>query len=198
MSLFIESIKILNGRCYNLHAHEKRMHQVMEEVFNSSKRFRIKEHIQLPSELMQGLVKARITYSHNILNIEYQSYMIRSIQSAKLVYNNDISYPYKSADRTALLALYEQREACDEIIIIKNGLVTDALNYNLVFQKGNQYYTPKIPLLQGTRRSLLLKKGILNMKNIDVASIEQYDSVHFINAMTHLKQCHMMIKDIRR
>ncbi|MCZ2100229.1 MAG: aminotransferase class IV [Chitinophagales bacterium] len=197
MSLFIESIKILNGRCYNLPAHEKRMHQVMQKVFNSSKRIRIKEYIQLPPELMQGLIKARITYSHNILDINYQPYTIRSIQSAKLVYNDDISYPYKSVDRTALLALYEQRKACDEIIIIKNGLVTDALNYNLVFQKDDHFYTPKAPLLQGTRRSLLLKKGILNMKNIDVASLEQYDSVHFINAMTNLKQCHIMVKDIR-
>jgi 4-amino-4-deoxychorismate lyase len=76
------------------------------------------------------------------------------------------------------------REMCDEIMIVKKGLITDAYYYNFIFEKGGMWYTPASPLLKGCRRASLLDAGILHLADISVEHIHKYDRIHLINAMT--------------
>ena len=196
MSLFIESIKISKGKYFNLNGHEARMHKVMSEVFGLTEITRLKSVLKVPDTLKTTLVKARITYDTEIRKIDYEPYTIRSIKKAKIVIHDYIHYPYKYADRTELNTLFAQRDDCDEIIIVKNGFVTDACNYNLIFQKDTGYFTPIKPLLNGTQRQRIIQKGIATPKEIHIDDIIHYDRVHFINALTGLRECSIPVNHV--
>lgn len=64
--------------------------------------------------------------------------------------------------------LAAQKGDCDEIIIIKNGLVTDTSFTNIAIYKHGMWLTPKHPLLLGTKRAALLEKGIIQEADITV------------------------------
>jgi 4-amino-4-deoxychorismate lyase len=66
----------------------------------------------------------------------------------QLVTDNEIEYTHKTTDRNALNRLFEQRKKADDIIIVKNGQLTDSLFANLVFESHTgELFTPKNPLL---------------------------------------------------
>lgn len=64
--------------------------------------------------------------------------------------------------------LAAQKGDCDEIIIIKNGLVTGTSFTNIAIYKDGKWITPKHPLLLGTKRAALLEKGIIQEADITV------------------------------
>ena len=54
--------------------------------------------------------------------------------------------------------LIEKRKHADDIIIVKNGLVTDSFYANLAFLKNGIWFTPETPLLLGVQRQFLLSQ----------------------------------------
>ena len=84
---------------------------------------------------------------------------MRSIRTLKLVTANHIDYRYKSTDRSELNRLTAQKGNCDDIVIVKNGFITDTSFTNLALFDGHQWLTPAHPLLAGTQRALLLEQG---------------------------------------
>ena len=52
-----------------------------------------------------------------------------------------MEYNYKWEDRSQLDALYAKRENVDDILIVKNGLITDTLYANIAFEKSGQWFT---------------------------------------------------------
>jgi len=74
-------------------------------------------------------------------------------------------------------------EICDDIIIVKNGFVTDSFAANILFLDGVQWITPTTPLLNGTKRQFLLDQGIIAEKEIREEDIRTYQKVGLINAM---------------
>jgi 4-amino-4-deoxychorismate lyase len=80
-----------------------------------------------------------------------------------------------------------QKSGCNDIIIIKNGLVTDASSSNLVFKSSKGLFTPENYLLPGTKRRLLLDRKKIKEQRIRVEDIKTFDSVYFINAMIDLE-----------
>ena len=189
MSLLVESIKILNGRCYGLHQHENRMRRSMMALFDLDKPILIRKYIHLPDAYKKGLVKCRILYDTQIRDVQFSNYTIRNIRSAKLIFSDTVLYPHKLLNRDALDSLYLLRDTCDEILVIKNGLVTDAYYYNLVFEKIGQLYSPLSPLLYGTQRQRLIDNNKIIPINIPADEIFQYERIHFINALTPLNIC---------
>jgi 4-amino-4-deoxychorismate lyase len=84
------------------------------------------DFLHIPEECRQGLFKCRVTYGPDIESIEFEPYRKRTVRSLKLVVSDEIEYSFKFKDRSALEALFAQRGDCDDIIIVKNGLVTDS------------------------------------------------------------------------
>jgi 4-amino-4-deoxychorismate lyase len=70
-----------------------------------------------------------------------------------------------------------------EIIMHDNGTVKDASYANLVFYDGSRWITPARPLLQGTKRDILLARNIIYMESILVDQLSNFTKIKFINAM---------------
>lgn len=186
MCRLVESIKIYNGRLYNIAGHENRANTSRKALFNSVRPLHLQKSIHLPPEYSKGLVKCRIVYAEDIIEISYQPYTLRNIGSLRLISNDTVSYPYKFENRKELDALYHKKGEQDEILIIKNGLLTDSYYYNVVCQQGNTYHTPSRPLLCGVMRSYLLKKNKITERDIKLPELHHYDCIHLINALTPL------------
>ena len=54
----------------------------------------------------------------------------------------------------------------DEVVIVKNGFISDTTISNLAFFDGSEWHTPNTPLLKGTKRAELLDSGFLKEKTI--------------------------------
>ncbi len=186
MSLLVESIKVWNGSLCYMKYHEARINKTRKAIFNTDLPIHLKEKIFVPKEFKIGLVKCRVLYDTDIDEVSFSTYKIREIKTLKLVFATGISYEHKFLERRSLDILWGERGIHDEIIIIKDGCVTDAYYYNLVFENKQGYFTPKYPLLRGVRRQVLLDKSSLCTEEIKVEDIKKYDKVHLINAMTPL------------
>ncbi|MEG0647308.1 MAG: aminotransferase class IV, partial [Bacteroides sp.] len=97
--------------------------------------------------------------------------------------SDTINYTYKSTDREALNQLYEQRNTKDDVLIIKNGYITDTSIANVALFDGTHWFTPKHPLLKGTQRAQLLQKGIIQEKEIMLEELFSFSQMTIFNAM---------------
>ena len=129
-----------------------------------------------------GLYRCRIVYEKEIEKLEYIPYRQKRIQSFKLI-DTDISYSLKYENRDEINTLFEQREEADEIIIIKNGLVTDTSIANVCFYNGKEWLSPKLPLLKGTTRQRYLDTAKIKTADIPVKDIKNYSKIAIMNAM---------------
>ena len=187
MSQFIESIKCENGRLANLAFHNLRFNQTRQKFFGAAP-LDLFSLVSIPEHAKNGIFKCRILYGSQITRIEFIPHVYRLINRLKLVHCNSINYRYKHSDRNMLLKLFEQREDCDDILIVKNGFITDSFSANVIFFDRDNWYTPNTPLLPGTRRAQLLKKGNLTAINITTADLKNFDSACLINAMQGMNE----------
>ena len=183
MCPFIETIRILNGELKNLRFHQMRFDRTRTELFGMKVHPNLEKSIPVPHGLEKGLFKCRVSYAREIERIEYEPYVPACPRSLKLVYSDTISYRYKSSDRTMLKGLYEERGSCDDVLIVKEGCITDSYLANVVFFDGDFWFTPDTPLLQGTMRAHLIHRGILFERRIKPGDIGNYQKVKLINAM---------------
>jgi 4-amino-4-deoxychorismate lyase len=134
----------------------------------------------------KGLYRCRILYHKTIHTIDYIPYLPKEIHRLKIVSSN-ISYSYKYADRTPLNDLLEKEKHYDEVIIEKEGLLTDTTIANIAFYDGEQWVTPAKPLLEGTMRAKLLDEGYLYKKEIKREDLKAYRRVALMNSMLGFK-----------
>lgn len=184
---FSEIIKIKEGEVYNLPLHQERMNRTCQHFFGKDIHLDL-PHESIPSESQKGLVKCRIVYTDRIESIEFAPYTFKQIRRVAIVTDNDISYAYKSTDRSRIATLLKDSGA-DEIIIIKDGLVTDTSFTNIVCQDKLGLYTPTTCLLPGTKRAYLLHSGQIAERSISVDELLKMQNIFLINAMIDLEDC---------
>ena len=177
--LFIETIKILDGKVYNIEWHNRRFNQTRLDIFGLDKSINLIEYINPPPI---GLFRCRIVYDIDIISIEYIPYSPKVINSFKIVQSN-IDYKYKYSNRDELNSLKESANGYDDIIIEKNGLLTDTTIANIAFFDGNEWITPKTPLLKGTIRAKLVNRGFLIPKDINSDKLKHFSNFALMNAM---------------
>ncbi len=199
MCRLIESIRCLNGRLYNMPYHLQRMNRARKELFGSTTSIHLHREIAKHNIPEKGLYKCRVLYKQAIEHIEFVAYQMREIRSLKLVYSNDISYPFKYEQRENLARLFSLRQACDDILIVKNNCITDTSYSNIVFFDGKQWITPAAYLLNGTQRQSLLAKGKIKEYKITVSDLSEFKHAKIINAMMPLTKTNpkIPIKAIR-
>jgi len=188
MSPLVESLKLKNGVLQNLEYHQIRMNRSMEELFYEHTKSDLAKAISFPAKYTSGVFKVRVVYGPVIEQIEVESYTFRTIQSLKVVHHESIDYHLKYTDRQILQELYALRENCDDIIIIKNGLVTDSFAANFLFFDGKKWLTPNMPLLKGTKRQFLLDQGIISEMEIRETDIHNFEKVGLVNAMIDFEE----------
>ena len=183
---FVETIKIKEGEAKAIAYHQERLERTLRHFFPSlcnATSMPSLEKLVAPTADMD-FYKARVVYGEQgVKDITYAAYAMREIRSLQVVENDAITYDYKSTDRSSLDALVAQKGDCDEIIIVKNGLITDTSFTNLALFDGNRWLTPKHPLLLGTKRAQLLEAGIIEEAELTLEDLRKAEKVSLFNAM---------------
>ena len=112
---------------------------------------------------------------------------MRNINSLQIVKADDIDYSYKYEDRSKLQKLLCKCRA-DDVVIIKNGLVTDTSYSNIVLSKGYKFFTPTSFLLSGTKRQKLLADEVIEEAEITIGDLGKYEKIYLINSMMDLDE----------
>lgn len=190
MKNYLETISIVNKKPLNLGYHQERIQEVFDEKFPQKKAWEIAELI--PDILEEKWIKLRFIYNDISFKIELSPYHKKTIQKLIFVDIEQYEYSYKYEDRRFLYELLKLHPEYDEVIMVKNGLVTDATIGNIALEKNGKWYTPQYPLLNGTKRRKLLKEKILIPKNIKKEEIQEYDKIAIINAFLDLEESNIL------
>ncbi|HEY4654154.1 MAG TPA: aminotransferase class IV [Cyclobacteriaceae bacterium] len=183
MSLLIESIRLENGRFHNLRYHEQRMNRALLALFKNA------SGIDLPALLKttilpdRGCYKCRVVYDDRSADLAFIPYVRNPVEKLRALADDSIIYPHKFRDRSGLDRLYAMRRECDDILIIRNGQVTDASYANIVFRRNECWFTPRTPLLAGTMREYLIDTGKIQAITIRKEDVYTFETFKLINAM---------------
>lgn len=173
--VYFETVCCKAGKACNLNYHTKRVYYTIQKYLD------LETAIIPPTD---KLLRCKIIYNKKAIeNISYYPYTKRKIQRLKIVQDDTIEYNYKYLDRTLLDNLFEKKDDCDEIIIVKNGLVADTSIANISIYKNKQWLTPKTPLLQGTLRARLLDEQKIIEKDITLDDLLRAKKLALSNAM---------------
>ncbi|MGB3454479.1 MAG: aminotransferase class IV [Moheibacter sp.] len=178
----IESICVIDGKVRNPDYHQKRMDDSVFGCYGIKNKLKLADLISDLRFPAEGKFKLRILYSKKIESIQLIQYFQRDIRSFQLVYDDQISYDFKFEDRSDFEILLSETDA-DEIIIVKNGLITDTSFSNLIFFDGQKRLTPAQPLLKGTMRSFLIDHHKIEEAEIRVDDLEKFKGFKLINSM---------------
>lgn len=181
MSLLFESISCLNGVLLNLERHEQRLNASRAALLGAENYLEISE-IMIPIEAISGQWKCRVSYSDEIEEVKFSPYNSLNGKTFRLI-ESTISYPHKLEDRSNIDSLFHKKESADDIIILKDDLVTDSSYGNLLFYDGERWLTPKMPLLKGIMRAQLIASKSIHEAVISKADIKKYSSFMMINAL---------------
>jgi 4-amino-4-deoxychorismate lyase len=185
MSLLFETIKVINKKLLSVPLHNERMNRARYELFGCKNELNLGELIEIPSDITKDIYKCKVIYSDTIKDIDFRMYAPRNIEQLRLAHCDEIDYSYKYLERTLfdeLLRINNCKEN-EDILIIKHGRVTDTSYSNIALFDGKEWYTPKFPLLRGTKRArLILDKRIIE-KDILVEDLKNYEKIILINAM---------------
>jgi len=192
MCRFFETIRITDGIPQYLHLHENRMNRTRNEIWGVVPSISLERQLLVPLFFSKGTVRCKLVYDKEIKSVDFSFYQRKRIRSLMLVSCDTIDYHNKDLDRASLERLLEQKEQCDEIIIVKNGFITDSSMANLIFFDGKEWFTPAIPLLPGTCRERLLNSGLIHERKIKPADLDCYLGVKLINAMRYPEESELI------
>ncbi len=181
MCLFIETIRIEDGKVYNLDYHIERFNRTRAAFWKGSIPIDLRALVSPQS--LAGIYKCRVVYGREIEEITYVPYQMRDVSSLRLVVADTVGYTYKSTNRENLNALYAQRKMADDILIVKEGCLTDTSIANIALYDGHTWFTPARPLLRGTKRAELLDRKLIVEKDIPQISLKDYSHIMLFNAM---------------
>ena len=180
----VESVRIEKGQPLNIAYHNDRMMKSLYDLFSLKSEINLEEIIRVPYYARAGTYKCRILYDKEIRQVEFLPYKLKEVSSLKIIEDNEIRYDYKFADRRAFEKLLAEKGNCDDILIVKNGKVTDSSYANVILKDtGENWVTPKTFLLPGTMRASLLKSGLIKEREITIDKISDYTEIKLINAM---------------
>lgn len=179
----LETIQVADGRFLNLPAHLTRMRQSAHELYGEWREPGLTP-ADIPADRRTGVVKCRIVYDTCVRDLSFQPYAPRTVRSLRLVQAPpDLDYHLKYADRSPLMRLLEQRQGCDDILIVRDGFLTDTSYSNIAFDDGSALYLPRTCLLNGCKRRLLLDSGRARAVSLTPHDIRNFRTAHLINAL---------------
>ncbi len=185
MFQLLETIKVKENQIQNIAFHNARVNYSRKSLFNASDEWDLSTMIDLPALDNQVIYKCRVLYSLQIEKTEFIPYTIKKPERLYLIDAGDVDYSFKYSDRSSLEHLKSSipDSGIADILIIKNGLITDTSFTNVALYDGNDWYTPAHPLLKGTKRAFLVQTGIIKEKDIRPENLQNYSIIRLINAM---------------
>ena len=186
--MLLETIKIENRLICNLEWHNARLNNSRNTLLGLQESLDLSTIIKLPDDLGDGTYRCRVLYGQEIDEIQFIPHHSRLVKSLRMIHCNNINYGFKYADRSRLEELFEMRGECDEILIVKEGYITDTSISNIIFrQSDGRWLTPVTPLLQGTMRTYLLETGQIAEAVIRPEDLPLFTEARMINCMMDLE-----------
>ena len=176
-----ESIRVEGGQAHLLHYHQARIERSYRQLFQ--KKCPWKLITMLPELPTTGLHKLRFLYNDHDFSFEIASYEARNIESLKCVEINTYNYDLKFTDRSGIDQAFALRGDCDDVLMIKNGFLTDTSYCNILLFDGTDWITPEKPLFKGVQREYLLDEKIIKVGEIHERDLNNYESFMLVNAM---------------
>lgn len=183
MYRLFESIRLSNGKLFRLELHQTRINRSFITIFKKQPSWSLPVVLDSLDVPQEGLYKCRVVYDEHSVQIEFVPYNLKPIQTLRLVVDDAVSYEHKWEDRTQLQAAFANKGDCDDVLIVKNGLITDTLFANIVFYKDGNWFTPKSYLLKGTMRQYLLEANRIEEADITIDNFRTYKYFKLINAL---------------
>lgn len=181
MCRYIETIRIEKGRWRNIAYHDRRMNEVLREVWGVDRSVSLETYID--ASPYEERTRCRVTYGRDVESVEFFPYQIRPVHSLQLVRGGQIEYRRKRADRSELNALFACRGEADDVLIVRGGLLTDTSIANIALGDGTGWYTPASPLLEGIQRACLLDAGMIRPLDIHADDLSRFQKIRLFNAM---------------
>lgn len=175
----LETLRCEGGHPLHLSYHQQRLDETLETL-GIPLSFDLSSLIVPPGE---GVWRCRFLYGSQGYDIEFHPYTPRPMKRLRLVQADTLAYPFKYADRNALDLLYAQRRECDDVLIVRNGLLTDTTIANIALLIEGAWLTPQKPLLRGTTRERLLEEGFLRAAPLTTEDIAKARGIAVMNAM---------------
>lgn len=185
---FLETIRLEEGRFPFLPYHQNRFDRTRRHFCMDDKPLSLADHLEIPPEYQTGLYKVRVIYRCGIEDVSCQPYTIRPVKTLKLVQANHINYEYKYENRSEIESLFAERGEFDDILMVKNGLLTDTSYANIILSDGQYWYTPARPLMQGTCRARLLESGRIIPTDIYAEHLHDFQEIRLINSMMNFEE----------
>jgi 4-amino-4-deoxychorismate lyase len=183
----LETIKLENGQLQNLEYHNRRFNSSRFDLFEINEKSLLENLIKVPKLYSEGIFRCRVIYEKDIQEVTFTPYVYKEIKTLKLLDIGDWDYLYKYADRSFLNNLLAENKDFDEVIMLKNGYLTDCTIANLAFWDGSNFFTPSTPLLKGTKRQQLLDRQEIIETEIRIEDLGKYEGVCLINAFRGLE-----------
>ncbi len=185
---FLESVGVYDGRAPLLSYHQARVDRTYARFYPGQPPLDLRRLLEEAS-FSAGRIKWRILYNHRAAKTELGPFPERDISRLQIMEADDLDYGYKFTERDKLDTLYQNKaDTADEILILRNGLFTDAYYYNLVFEFGDALLTPQQPLLPGVMRAYYLDQGQIQLSDIRLADVAEAEGVYLINALHPLER----------
>lgn len=181
-SVLFETIKIENGKIFNLELHQNRVDRSYKEHFLTESRFKLKDILtNIPKS---GLYRAKVEYnSREVTNFSYYIYSAKNIKTIKVVEVDKLDYSYKYLDRSQLIYIKNKFKEYDEVLITQDGFIKDTTIANVALYKDKCWFTPKVPLFRGIQRENMLILSEIKQKNIHYGELTDYTKIAILNAM---------------
>ncbi len=195
MCRFIETICINDGVIENLSVHNERMNNTIRVHYGSSV-MPVSLEDFITAEGCKGRTRCRVEFTSAVEKVEYFPYSIREVKSLQQVNDDTAEYSFKYADRSVLDRNFALRGNADDVVIVRSGMLTDTSIANIALYKEGKWFTPKYPLLKGTRRARLLAEGIIEEDIIMADSLHKYEKIRLFNAMISFGEVEMDIKNV--
>jgi 4-amino-4-deoxychorismate lyase len=179
-----------------LKLHQERVNKAFEACYPSEDTLSLFEILNQSTIPQSGIFKCRIVYDTDLVSIDIVPYVRREIKSLRLVNTDMESYSYKLEDRAGFNAAFAQRGDCDDVLLVRNGLLTDTSYSNIALYDGINWFTPRVPLLYGVNRAELLSLGKLIEKDIAVDELRNYQQIALFNAMIEFGELVLPVSQI--
>lgn len=181
-----ESIRVEGGNVHLLQYHQKRLERSYLYMFKKKCAWQLNSMIpELPKE---GSYKLRFLYNKDRFTFELLPYTSRKIERLKLIEIDSYSYDHKFTDRSGLDNAYKLRGDCDDVLLTKNGFLTDTSYCNILLFDGTQWVTPEKPLFEGVQREFLIDQQRVIPEQIHVNDLSDFISFQLINALNPFEE----------
>ncbi len=185
----LESIRCNDGLFPLLSYHQQRVQHTFALLWPGQKAPDLQAFLNNHPVPDRGLYKCRLLYGRSVSEPVYQHYLMRPPEKLRLLAANHISYHLKWTNRDELNSMFDMRGDCDDVLIVRNGLITDTTYCNIAFLRNGLWFTPVVPLLEGVRRASLLDQGLVKPMTITAEQLGLFTHFKVFNAMIGWDDC---------